>query len=115
MKNKKNILFISPYPQGIGPSQRFRFEQYLNFLSEKFDYTQKTFWDKKSWDVLFSKSNFLVKLKFLILAFLKRFILLFQMSEFNLVFIHREVAHIGPPLFEYIIKFILRKKIIYDL
>ena len=36
------------------------------------------------------------------------------MLKYDIVFIHREVAHVGPPVFEWIIKFVLRKKIIYD-
>ena len=31
---KKKILFIAPYPFDEAPSQRFRFEQYFNFLRE---------------------------------------------------------------------------------
>jgi glycosyltransferase involved in cell wall biosynthesis len=34
--------------------------------------------------------------------------------KFNYVFIHRETAPLGPPIFEWIIAKILRKKIIYD-
>ncbi|PIQ22104.1 MAG: group 1 glycosyl transferase, partial [Cytophagales bacterium CG18_big_fil_WC_8_21_14_2_50_42_9] len=29
------ILFVVPYPFGKAPSQRFRFEQYLEFLEEE--------------------------------------------------------------------------------
>jgi glycosyltransferase involved in cell wall biosynthesis len=36
------------------------------------------------------------------------------MSGYDFVFIHREAAPIGPPVFEWIIAKILRKKIIYD-
>ena len=113
-KKKKKILFLSPYPQGIGPSQRFRFEQYLDFLSDEYNCTQKTFWNEKSWNILFSDKSFLIKFYFLIIAFAKRKLLLFSLYKYDLIFIHREVAHIGPPIFEWIIKFIFRKKIIYD-
>ncbi len=112
--SKKKILFLSPYPNNLGPSQRFRFEQYFDFLSEHYQINQKTFWDNKSWEVLFSHSNFSIKFYYLILAFLKRFLHLLSAIRYDAVFIHREVAHIGPPVFEWIIKFIFRKKIIYD-
>ncbi len=113
--NKKNkILFLSPYPHGIGPSQRFRFEQYLKFISEKYEYKQKTFWDKYSWDILFSDANPIIKFFLLIKALIKRFGLFIILHKYQIIFIHREVAHIGPPIFEWIIKYIYRKKIIYD-
>ncbi len=111
---KKKILFISPYPHAIGPSQRFRFEQYLDSLSEYFDCNQKTFWDEKAWLILFQEGKVLLKFFFLIRAFLKRLILLFTISKYDLIFIHREMAHIGPPIFEWIIAKVFRKNIIYD-
>ena len=107
-------MFLSPYPHGIGPSQRFRFEQYFNLLSDKFEITQKTFWNEKSWNILFSDTNFLIKFYYLTIAFAKRKLLFFSLSKYDLIFIHREVAHIGPPIFEWLIKFVFRKKIIYD-
>ncbi len=113
-QKKKKILFLSPYPIGIGPSQRFRFEQYLNFISEKYEITQKTFWNEKSWYILFSNSNYLLKFYYLTLAFAKRKLLILSINKYDIVFIHREVAHIGPPIFEWIIKFIFKKRIIYD-
>jgi len=113
-KKQKKILFLSPYPHGIGPSQRFRFEQYFPFLSKYFDISQKTFWNERSWEVLFSNANFLTKFYYLTIAFAKRKLLMFSIYKYDAIFIHREIAHIGPPVFEWIIKFIFRKKIIYD-
>jgi hypothetical protein len=107
---KKRILFLSPYPVGIGPSQRFRFEQYLDILSEQYNCTQETFWDKESWDILFSDANFLKKTLHLIIAFAKRILLLFSIYKYDFIFIHREVAHIGPPIFEWLISKVFQKK-----
>jgi glycosyltransferase involved in cell wall biosynthesis len=39
---------------------------------------------------------------------------MFRMGKYDFVFIHREAAPIGPPLLEWIIARIHRKKIIYD-
>lgn len=47
-------------------------------------------------------------------GFLKRFLLMFTLPRYDYVYIHREVAPVGPPVFEWIIKKIFRKKIIYD-
>ena len=39
---------------------------------------------------------------------------MFNISSFDFIFIHRESAPLGPPIIEYIISKIWRKKIIYD-
>ncbi len=39
---------------------------------------------------------------------------MFKVGKYNYVFVHREAAPLGPPLFEWILAKILRKKIIYD-
>jgi glycosyltransferase involved in cell wall biosynthesis len=54
--------------------------------------------------------------KFTILAggFLKRFIDILRAPVYDIVFIHREASPIGPPVFEWILRFILRRKIVYD-
>jgi len=114
MENKKSILFITPYPKGEAPSQRFRFEQYLSSIENNFTVEQHSFWNKKSWENLYKKSNFILKLYFFLTAFLKRFILLFKVSKFDYVFIHREATPVGPPFTEFIIAKLFRKKIIYD-
>ena len=47
-------------------------------------------------------------------GFLKRFFTLFTLFKYDYIYIHREAASVGPPIFEWIIAKIWRKKIIYD-
>jgi glycosyltransferase involved in cell wall biosynthesis len=47
-------------------------------------------------------------------GFIRRFTLLFSLYGYDYIFIHREAAPIGPPVFEWMLAKILRKKIIYD-
>ena len=114
MSKKKTILFITPYPKGKAPSQRFRFEQYLDLLALDFFIEEHSFWDNKSWDNLYKSTNLIFKIFTFFLAFFKRFILLFSIRKFDYVFIHREATPVGPPFVEFIISKVLRKKIIYD-
>ena len=114
MKKKQSILFITPYPKGKAPSQRFRFEQYLDFLALDFSIEEHAFWDNKSWDNLYKGSNLILKIYSFIFAFFKRFLLLFSVSKFDYIFIHREATPVGPPFVEFIIAKVLNKKIIYD-
>jgi hypothetical protein len=34
MAAPRRILFVSAHPRGFAPSQRFRFEQYVDFLAQ---------------------------------------------------------------------------------
>lgn len=111
----KKIYFIVPYPHGAAPSQRFRFEQYYDILREHgFEYHISSFLDRSAWAVLYQPGHFLLKTIKILSGFVKRVGDLFKMTGYDFVFIHREAAPIGPPVFEWLIAKILRKKIIYD-
>lgn len=111
----KKILFIVPYPFNEAPSQRFRFEQYFDFLKEKeYEYRFESFLNNKTWDILYKKRNVLPKFLGILQGFIKRFFLLFNLGQFDYVFIHREASPLGPPIFEWIICEIARKKVIFD-
>jgi glycosyltransferase involved in cell wall biosynthesis len=109
-----NILFLVPYPSDEAPSQRFRFEQYYTALSKAgHQYSIQSFFTPTGWRSLYTGSA--QKKAFLILlGFFRRFFILFTVPRYEAVFIHREAAPVGPPFIEWIIKFIFRKKIIYD-
>lgn len=54
MRKTKRIIIISPYPFGVAPSQRFRFEQYLKPLMKKgFEIKQYPFLTEKGWNQLY--------------------------------------------------------------
>ncbi|MDH5400574.1 MAG: glycosyltransferase family 1 protein, partial [Cyclobacteriaceae bacterium] len=110
-----NIIFITPYPPGEAPSQRFRFEQYPDSLKNNgFIYTLAPFLNKRGWGTLYLNGQYLKKAGHLMFGFIKRFFLLFTLTKYSHVFIHREAAPLAPPVFEWFIAKILRKKIIYD-
>ncbi len=47
-------------------------------------------------------------------AFLSRALLIFSLYKYDFIFIHREASHIGPPVFEWLISKVFKKKMIYD-
>lgn len=109
------VIFITPYPHGEAPSQRFRFEQYLKFLDEhEVSYCLHPFLNRKGWTNLYSRGGGVRKSYYLIIGFLKRFFILFKVPFYNYIFIHREATPLGPPIFEWIVAKALRRKIIYD-
>lgn len=109
------ILFVVPYPVGHSPSQRFRFEQYFSLLEKTgCHYNVQPFYDKAGWDALYTKGNAMAKALALVKGFIRRIGLLFSLSQFDIVFIHREAAPVGPPFFEWFIAKVAVKKIVYD-
>lgn len=114
-KKAKRILFLAPYPIGLAASQRFRFEQYFNLLErESIEYDTASFLSKKIWEVLYAKGHFAKKVYFIFLGYLRRYALLFKMSKYDFIFVHREIVPFGPPVLEFIIAKVFGKKIIYD-
>ena len=116
MLEKKRVLFLVPYPLHRAPSQRFRVELFFPKLEQHgVTYGVRPFMDEATWDVLYKSGSPLQKVWGVIKGFIRRVKdVAFIVSQYDYVFIHREASPIGPPIFEFIIGKILRKKIIYD-
>ncbi len=111
----KRIIIIAPYPNGEAPSQRFRFEQYLGLLKQEgYEIEYHSFLSQKTWKALYKEGALATKVFGIISSFFRRFILLFSLRKFDHIFIHREASIIGPPIFEWIIAKVMRRKYIYD-
>ncbi len=115
-KITRTILFLVPYPRGLAPSQRFRFEHYLDDI-EKLGYALEfhSFLANEDWAILYQPGYFIKKLFLIIRGFWRRLGLFFgPIQRADRVFIHREVAPVGPPIFEWLIVAAFRKRVIYD-
>ena len=109
------ILFLFPYPLQQAPSQRFRFEQYFEaLLKNGYSINSQSFWGEYYWKVLYKKGNAFQKLAGLLNGFWRRLIILGSVPAADIVFIHRELTPVGPPVFEWIITRLFRKKVIFD-
>lgn len=111
----KSVLFIVPYPLHVAPSQRFRVELYEPILqAHDIKYEIVSFMDSTTWNIIFKPGNQFKKVSATIKGFLRRIGHVIKAINYDYVFIHREAAPLGPPIFEWIIAKLLRKKIIYD-
>jgi len=111
---KRRIDIWYPYPPGTGPSQRFRIEQYIPFLREKFEVRVYPFWSEKAWNILYKKGKVGNKLWYLLTAFGRRKLALLKAINTDFVYIHREASPIGWPVFEWFLSKVMGKKLIYD-
>jgi glycosyltransferase involved in cell wall biosynthesis len=109
------ILFLIPYPIGNAPSQRFRFEQYFEILKKNdISFDCQTFIDEDTWKILYMSGHIFQKLIGILKGFLRRIKILFSLQKYDFIFIHREAAPIFPPIFEFLIAKIFRKRVIFD-
>ncbi|MFQ3575802.1 MAG: glycosyltransferase [Cytophagales bacterium] len=109
------VLILCPYPFDEAPSQRFRFEQYFEVLKEhNIQFEQHSFLNDSTWKILYQKGHHLKKTQGILFGFLRRLIILFKLHQFDLVFIHREATPLGFPWLEFLIRFVWKKKFIYD-
>ena len=109
------ILTLTPYPTNEAPSQRFRFELFFKHLdTSQIKIETQSFISLKEWKALYAEKKVGAKFLSVINGFLSRIVALFKVSQYNFVFIHRELTPFGPPIFEWIIAKVLKKKIIYD-
>ncbi|PWH84906.1 glycosyltransferase family 4 protein [Brumimicrobium oceani] len=112
---KPRIVIFAPYPRGTAPSQRFRFEQYLPLLEkEGYEIVYNSFLDDKTWKLLYMEGNFVKKGLGMLGSFFKRGRSILNLKKSDILFVHREMSHVGPPIFEWFVAKVLRKKYIYD-
>lgn len=115
LKSNSKILIITPYPIGVAPSQRFRFEHFMNDLDKRFDEViVAPFLSKNSWEILYKKGLFISKLRGVIGGYYRRWKLLLSINRYDKILIHREVAPFGFPVFSWLLRKTFKGRIIFD-
>jgi glycosyltransferase involved in cell wall biosynthesis len=110
----KKIAFVCPYPYGVAPGQRFRYELFFEAMDKHFDYKVFSFLDEKTNAILYKPGYIFQKVVGVARGFLKRSLDIFSIIGYDYVFVFRECSPLGPPIFEFILAKIFRKKLIYD-
>ena len=64
--------------------------------------------------IFYKKGHVFQKITGVISGFIKRIIFLFKAGQYDYIFLQREAAPIGPPVFEWILARLMRKKMIFD-
>lgn len=110
------VLFILPHSIRIGPSQRYRVGLFLPELESKgIQYKLAEFYSEESEKILYEPGHMMAKIMVVLKGYLQRFYtVVFTAWQYNYVFIQRGSAPLGPPVFEWILTKLLRKKVIYD-
>lgn len=108
-----SILFIADHRLNRSPSQRYRFEQYLNyFKTQGFDWELSEIISEKDDAVFYGSGHYFKKAFIILRSFLIRWKDLRRAKQFDVVFIQREALLIGSSFFEK--KLYMRNKVIFD-
>jgi glycosyltransferase involved in cell wall biosynthesis len=98
---RKRILFIAAHRPDRSPSQRFRFEQYLDHLKQNgFDYDYSWLISEKDDKRFYSPGNLRTKVLILIKSWWKRKKDAWRASDYDVVFVQREAFMTGSTRFE---------------
>jgi glycosyltransferase involved in cell wall biosynthesis len=96
-----SVLFVSLHRPNRSPSQRFRYEQYLQYLAENgfehdFSYLLNEVDDK----AFYSKGNYLKKLQILLKSIEIRLFDIVVANRYDIIFVQREAFMLGTAIFE---------------
>ncbi|MBL4655747.1 MAG: glycosyltransferase family 4 protein [Bacteroidia bacterium] len=111
----KKVLFIAPHRPNRCPSQRFRFEQYLDYLLRNgYSYDFHYLLSKEDDHNFYSSSNYFKKSLIVMKSLLKRIKDVLNSSSYDIIFVQREAIMLGMSIFEFLFSN-SRAKLIYDL
>jgi glycosyltransferase involved in cell wall biosynthesis len=98
------VLALVPAIYDTSPSQRYRIEQWEPLLRERgVEITYAPFEDEELHALLYKPGFLAKKLRLATSAFKRRLSLLSKVKDYDLVYILREAALLGPPVFERLI------------
>lgn len=107
------ILIIVDHRLNRSPSQRYRFEQYLNyFKSEGFDWELSEIITEKDDKIFYHPGNYFKKAFILLKSIFIRFNDLRRAKNFDIIFIQREALLLGSSYFEK--QFFKKNKVVFD-
>ena len=115
MQNKKKILIICPFPQGVAAGQRLKYEQYLNHWRENgYEVTISSFMDAAMWEVVYTPGNYVFKVFGTLRGHCRRIRDVFRIRQFDLVYIFMWVTPLGSSFFERMYR-LLSRHLVYDI
>jgi glycosyltransferase involved in cell wall biosynthesis len=95
------ILFIVAHRPNRSPSQRYRFEQYLDFFKTNgYDYEFSYIINEEDDKIFYAPGNLFKKFAIIARSIIQRSKDVYRANNFDIVFVQREALMIGSPFFE---------------
>ncbi len=99
------ILFVAAHRPQRSPSQRFRFEQYLDLLAAAgYEYDYSWLIDEADDAIFYQPGNMVNKARVFVKSWIRRLKDTLSAGNYDIVFVHREAFMTGSTLFERLIK-----------
>lgn len=112
---KKKVLVICPSPKGTAPTQRMKYEQYLDLLEQAgYIFTISPFQTQRFWDIVYKPGRMLEKVFWTGFGYLRRIFDLIRAPFYDGIFVNLWVTPFGVPIFEHLL-FFFNKNVIYDI
>jgi len=109
------MLVLCPYPEGVAPGQRLKFEQYYDdWRAMGFDIRLSPFMDMAMWRVLYAPGHLAAKAFGVVKGYWRRTRDLFRLRGYDVVYVHMWATPFGTTLFERMVRK-LSKRLIFDL
>lgn len=113
MKSKK-ILIICPYPEGVAPTQRLKYEQYFDhFRDQGYQLTVSPFMTHAFWEIVYRRGWLGKKVFWAFIGYLRRVYDLCRTPFFDGIYISLWVTPIGSSFFERLFR-MAAKRLVYD-
>mgnify|MGYP003948814119 CR=1 FL=1 len=111
----KRILIVCPHPLNVAPGQRLKYEQYIKSWEENgYQVDISSFMSLRFWNVVYKPGRLVEKIMWTKIGYFRRFLLLFRLRKYDLVYTFLWGTPFGPPIYEWALCKI-SKKVIYDI
>jgi glycosyltransferase involved in cell wall biosynthesis len=101
MAERKQMLVICPFPEGVAAGQRLKYEQYFDdWRDAGYDITVSPYMDMAMWRVVYTKGAYLAKALGVLRGQLRRIRDIFRIHRYDIVYVHMPVTPLGTALFE---------------
>jgi glycosyltransferase involved in cell wall biosynthesis len=101
MADRRRILFVSAHPRGLAPSQRFRFEQYVDYLAQHgFETTFSPVIREDEYRLLYAPGNTARKAALFARGLVTRLVQSLRRSDYDIAIVQREAIQLGTTVFE---------------
>ena len=112
---RPRVLVLCPYPEDVAPSQRLKYEKYLEvFRAAGYDVDVSPFMSLAMWRTVYKQGGTVHKVLRTLAGYARRVRDLARLRSYDVVYVHLWVTPFGPPLFERLVRG-LSRAVVYDI
>lgn len=113
-QRRRKLLVICPFPQGVAPGQRLKYEQYFDdWRAQGFDIDVSCFMDLAMWRIAYARGRHIQKLLGVLRGHLRRVRDLFRVARYDVVYVFMWVTPVGTTIMERLVR-ALAPRLIFD-